>query len=329
MSCSRRLLYIAFVLLLVWGNIYFSYPIFAQTTEDDAWMKERLARIHVRYTWAGDHDQFLYKLQQASQNTQDDSVREALDQIIIWWEELRPPITRAWVSSIPSTFATQEVVLRKTDTTKKAIVKEAIAKEDQIKDEIVPSSPQEEKLNAEQYVPKSKPSDARYQLSNGYIDVAVLQSTRLGRVNELRESRGRHALVLHPLLHKTAADRSETMRHKWIADHKRFAWSAYYSYGELEARFADRGVEFVNVSRATFTENIGRSTFRCSQEDCTQTAIDAMRTTFNFYLREEGTKNDAHRRTMIHPLFQIVWLWIAVDESIGKFYLTTHYWTEI
>ncbi len=86
--------------------------------------------------------------------------------------------------------------------------------------------------------------------------MSVLQDTRLQRVNELRSSRGRQPLALHPLLHKTAAERSETMRHKGVADHKRFVHSAYYAYGELENRFSDKGVQFVNVSRVTFTENI-------------------------------------------------------------------------
>lgn len=105
-------------------------------------------------------------------------------------------------------------MLKKTETSKEEATSETITKDEQNSARIVSSVPEEEKQDAEQYATKSKPSDARYQLSNGYIDVSVLQSTRLGRVNELRESRGRHALGLHPLLHKTAADRSESMKKK-------------------------------------------------------------------------------------------------------------------
>jgi uncharacterized protein YkwD len=314
MVCKKQILPMVYLWLLVFSTIFFSVSLVsAQSLSDDEWMKQRLARIHARYTGVADHDQFLYKLQQAEKNATSVDVRDALSQIIVWREELRPATVRSWISSIPTQFVTQTTVTKNTPDTDEQDIAES---------ELIP-------------VPSSTSpvlpvvTHDRYQLDVWFIDIAMLQETRLQWVNELRVSRGRQQLSLHPLLHKTAADRSETMHHKGIADHRRFAHSAYYSYGELENRFADRWIQFVNVSRATFTENIGRSSFRCSQEDCTQKAIDAMRQTFEFYLREEGTKNDAHRRTMIHPLFQIVWLWISVDESTRKFYLTTHYGTQI
>ncbi len=216
-----------------------------------------------------------------------------LEQIIIRREELRPKNVWNGVSSIPSSTL---------------------------------SSPQPVSQPANM---QSQSTESFYQLANGTINITTLQTTRLWRVNELRAKRGRNPYSLDPLLDKTAADRSETMKKKWVADHRRFAKSAYYAYGEIEQRFSNRGVEFVNVSRATFTENIWRATFRCKKSDCTDDAINAMRETWYFYLSEEGKANDAHWRTLIHPLFTVVGLWIAVDEWDGKFYLTTHYGTEV
>lgn len=275
---------------------FFVGSVLAQSVSDDEWMKQRLTRIHEKYATHDEHEKIRDKLQQAEKNTTSKPVRDALAQIIIRWEELNE-------SASPTSFS--------------SVLSWSIA------------SDQEQGNWLQEIAEDIISSDDRYELQNWYIDVAVLQTTRLWRVNELRSSRGRHHLTLEPLLHKTAADRSETMQHKWVADHKRFKGSAYYAYGEIQQWFSDRGVEFVNVSRATFTENIGRATFRCKQENCTQTAIDAMRETFEFYLREEGTKNDAHWRTMMHPLFNIVGLWISVNEWAGKFYLTTHYGTQI
>ncbi len=260
---------------------------------DEERMKQRLIFIHSRYTGRGDHDQFLHKLNQAKIKTTTPAVKETLEQIIVRREELRP--TNVWnaVSSIPSSqVSSQKSVSQKENT-------------------------------------QSKSPESLYQLANGTINISKLQTTWLWRVNELREQRGRSAYTLEPLLDKTAADRSETMKKKWVADHRRFAKSAYYAYGEIEQRFSNRGVEFVNVSRATFTENIWRATFRCKKSDCTDDAINAMRETWYFYLSEEGKANDAHWRTLIHPLFTVVGLWIAVDEWDGKFYLTTHYGTEV
>ena len=284
-----------FLLLLVQGGAHFFVS--AQSVmSDEERMKQRLIFMHNRYTASGDHDQFLHKLTQAKLKSTTPAVVETLEQIIIRREELRPK--RSWngVSSIPLDTPS--------DTPS------------------VQSEPEVKNLST--YEP-----DTVYQLNNWTINITKLQATRLSRVNELRVQRGRKTYSAEPLLDKTAADRSETMKKKWVADHRRFAKSAYYAYGEIEKRFADRGVVFTNVSRATFTENIGRATFRCKKSDCTDDAIEAMRETWNFYLSEEGKTNDAHRRTLIHPLFTVVGLWIAVDEWSGKFYLTTHYGTEL
>jgi uncharacterized protein YkwD len=271
---------------------------------DEERMKQRLVVIHNRYTAPWDHDQFLHKLNQAKEKTTTPTVKETLEQIIIRREELRP--TNVWngVSSIPSSpVSTQQPPWSI-------------------------SQPESQPESQPDNIPYQQ-SESLYQLANGTINISKLQTTWLWRVNELREQRGRTVYSLEPLLDKTAAERSETMKKKWVADHRRFAKSAYYAYGEIEQRFSKRGVEFVNVSRATFTENIWRATFRCKKSDCTDDAIEAMRQTRYFYLSEEGKANDAHRRTLIHPLFTVVWLWIAVDEWSGKFYLTTHYGTEI
>lgn len=293
------------------STIFWYTSTYAQTTtlnEDEQWMKERIQRIHSRYRASGDHDYLLHKLQLAQQNAVSPETRRALAQIIVWWEELRPKTTRSGVSSIP------------VDT---------IAPSPATATWVVSTWATDTKTDKEPVL-QTGVTEWRYQLdAQKYINIGELQTTWLGWVNDLRAKRGRQAYTLEPLLHKTAADRSETMKNKWVGDHRRFATSPYYAYGEIEQRFADRGVTFVNISRATFTENIGRATFRCKTTDCTQTAIDAMRQTWNFYLREEWTTNDAHRRTLIHPLFTIVGLGIAVDESAGKFYLTTHYGTKL
>ncbi|MDP2669894.1 MAG: CAP domain-containing protein [bacterium] len=177
--------------------------------------------------------------------------------------------------------------------------------------------------------PSLRQDTDRYQLSQGHIDITVLQQTRLGRVNDLRAEHGRTALSVHVALDKTAAERSKTMKNKSEADHKRFPDSGYYDYGVIEQWFRDRGVEFVNVSRATFTENVGRGGFHCDESDCTDEAIQSLHGVFDFYVREEGTTNDAHRRTLIHPLYTVIGFGIAVDESIGRLYVTTHYGTQV
>lgn len=180
-----------------------------------------------------------------------------------------------------------------------------------------------------QEIKKPTPSPEIYRLQNGRIDISQLQHSWRDRVNEVRATRNVRPLTLEPVLHKTAADWSVAMLTKWTADHKRTPQSGYYSYGELEKRFAKKWVRFENVSRATFTENVWYATISCSQQDCTQAALDWLRSIFDFFRAEEGKAYDAHRESMIHPLFGIVGLWIAVDEEKKILYVTVHYGTEL
>jgi uncharacterized protein YkwD len=168
-----------------------------------------------------------------------------------------------------------------------------------------------------------------YQFQNWTIDILVLQDTWLTRVNQVRKERGRSSIKLSQPLHVTAAERSEAMKRKGVADHRRFTNSSYYNYGQLVAWFDDRWITFVNNQRATFTENIGYWRLTCKQWDCTQAAIKTMRTVFDYFISEEWTANDAHRRTIIHPSFEIMGLWIAIDENKKRLYVTQHYGTQI
>lgn len=168
-----------------------------------------------------------------------------------------------------------------------------------------------------------------YVLSQSQIDITTLQTTRLERVNDLRISRNVKPYSLDSVLHKTAADRSNTMKEKGSADHRRTSKSWYYEYGQLEDRFKKRGVTFENVNRATFTENIWYAYIDCNDSDCTDEAVEGMRQMFEYFRSEEGKANDLHRRSMMHPLFKLVGVWIAVDEEKGILYATMHYATDV
>lgn len=180
--------------------------------------------------------------------------------------------------------------------------------------------------------PQKKPVDSvpsLYVLENGHIDIAKVQNTWLERVNELRTSRNLSPYSIEPLLHKTASDRSNTMKEKGKADHKRFDSSGYYEYGQLEQRFAKRWATFKNINRSTFTENVGYAYISCNDADCTDEVIIGMRTVFDYFRSEEGKPKDEHRRSLMHPLFSVVWVGIAVDEDKGVIYTSMHYATAL
>lgn len=177
---------------------------------------------------------------------------------------------------------------------------------------------QEKEVYASPFTPQPKEKDTddleakdatidfqRYQLDGGYIDLERVQEVWLDWVNDLRTDRGLKKYSLATKLNKTAATRASTMRKKESADHKRFSYSSYYDYAQIENWFADAGVRFTNDNRSTFTENVGYSYFTCDKGDCTEDAIDSLKNVFAYFISEEGKAYDLHRRTLIHPKFKI------------------------
>ena len=76
------------------SSVFALPPAYAQSA-DVQWIKERVSRMHARYTGQSDHDHILYKLQGAQEKVTSPEVHRALTQIITWWEELRPTTVRS------------------------------------------------------------------------------------------------------------------------------------------------------------------------------------------------------------------------------------------
>ncbi len=164
-----------------------------------------------------------------------------------------------------------------------------------------------------------------YTVEKWSIDVWQLHRAWQWWVNELRAKRNLETLRLQSLLYPTAAERSQHMKQQWVANHKRTPTSSYYNYREITERFAERWLVFINDNRATYTENVWWWVFRCRVWDCTQEALDTMHRIFTFFRNEEWQQYDPHRRTMIQPFFREFALWIAVDQTKNRLYLTIHY----
>lgn len=164
-------------------------------------------------------------------------------------------------------------------------------------------------------------------LHNDRIDHAYIRDTWIWWTNTLRTSRGLPIYTHEPVLSQTALTRSQVLSNKWIADHKRTPDASYYDYEQIESRFADQWVSFVNHNRSTFTENIWRSSYSCDQEDCTDEAVTAIRRIFDYFVSEEAD-DGVHWRTLIHPRFSQVWVELTIDSSQSKLYWVMHYAVE-
>jgi uncharacterized protein YkwD/predicted DNA-binding antitoxin AbrB/MazE fold protein len=161
------------------------------------------------------------------------------------------------------------------------------------------------------------------------IDMGKVRATWLKWYNDARAAAGLYAYTYNDQLNRSAITWSETCKARGYMDHKRSPGDAYYDYNKITAWFADLGLVFKNVNRVTHTENIGWGMYKCSKADCTDDLITAIRTTFDFYMAEKGTASHAHYDSVMNAYFKEIGLGIAIDETNGKYYLTTHYGTEI
>lgn len=161
------------------------------------------------------------------------------------------------------------------------------------------------------------------------VDLEEVRRVWISWINGVRKENNLTPVFIDRQLNRSAFLWSKASREKNTMDHKRPGQTAYYDYKRIESWFSDLGLEFKNVNRITFTENIGWGYFRCSKKACTQAMIDAIRPTFDFYLAEKGKASAPHWNSIINPQFRLVGMGIAVDPTSKKLFITTHYGTEM
>lgn len=157
------------------------------------------------------------------------------------------------------------------------------------------------------------------------FDLARVRAAWLDAVNDARTARKLPAYAGNGQLDRTAAEWSRVMRDRGAASHKRNLSDPYYDYAKITRWFADRGVTVKNVQRVTHSENIGIGILKCSEADCTDELIAAIKPVLASYLREGP--GGAHHDSVVNRYFTQLGSGIAVKGN--RVYLTTHYATEI
>lgn len=193
------------------------------------------------------------------------------------------------------------------------------------------------KIDQKSQIWESVMKDSWYPRSKAYsieaswktIDYEKVQQTRMQWVNQLRLSRGLPTLKYSSSLEYSADQWNKIMiwRDQW--SHQRTIGDSFYNYKKIELWFKNLWLEFVNIKRTTFVENVWvRRGWKCKEEECSDEVIKELREIFEYYMAEEGTQRDAHFKSMVNPNFKIGWLAFDISSS-KKLYFTVHYATEI
>jgi uncharacterized protein YkwD len=157
-----------------------------------------------------------------------------------------------------------------------------------------------------------------------------VRETWLTWVNQARTADGLDAYSYNKALNYSATEWSKYSRDVGTMSHMRPGQTDYYDYSIITKWFSDLGITFKNVSRVTYSENIGRGYYQCGiGEDCTQAFLDAIRPIFDAYMAEKGESYTAHYDSVMNQYFNEIGIGFALDSSGKSVYLTVHYGTEL
>lgn len=146
-----------------------------------------------------------------------------------------------------------------------------------------------------------------YDIPN--VDMQKVKQTRLDWYNTERKKYDLTAYTYDSKLDSTAQEWAETLTARYAGKnpnaqtvHQRTIGDGYYNYNKITQRFADRGVVATNVHSVTHSENVGWGYVSCKSDDCTQATIDAIKSTFDFFMSEKKA-NGPHYRSIVKKEF--------------------------
>lgn len=178
---------------------------------------------------------------------------------------------------------------------------------------------------------------------NNKLDINKLKQSWLDWHNQARNNLWLSNYSYDTRLNSTAFEWSYNMNEKWSMDHKRYSYSWYYDYNDIEKWFNEKWVNCKVVNRATSSESIWYFSYYCKKDDsdCSDEALESMKAIFDMYMAEKWLQYpaNAHYRAITLTNFRKIWLWITIKKEENpywqinnydyyKLYLTSHYCTE-
>ena len=161
------------------------------------------------------------------------------------------------------------------------------------------------------------------------VDMNRVRNEWLSWTNTVRSESGLQPYSIDNRLNSTAYDWTiELAKWKGNNHHRRNPWDSYYSFSTIDSWFMARWINPKIINRSKHTENVGYWTYSCNSSDCTQSLIQSIRSTFDFFMSEKWKSYDAHYRSIVQPYFSKIGLSIIVVPEERRYYITVHYITE-
>lgn len=178
---------------------------------------------------------------------------------------------------------------------------------------------------------QTKVSDGKSYINIPNIDLQRVRDTVLWRHNSERNTLGLNAYAYHSDLEKSATTWAEVLKDEARTSntHSRKSWDGYYNYNSITNRFKELGTNFPSAGngKASFTESVGWGYYKCSSNDCTDTLIKQIKTTWDFFMSEKS-RNGSHYRAITTSHFTQMGIGVVIDSSKNRYYMVVHYWMD-
>jgi hypothetical protein len=155
------------------------------------------------------------------------------------------------------------------------------------------------------------------------VDMARVRSTWLGWYNDTRTSRWLTPYGYDSRLDSTAHDWNIVFAgSRGTNFHERTPGDGYYNYPIINEWFRVRGVNPPVISRVNHSENVSYGYYRCSESDCTDELISAIRSSYTFFIN-----STVHSKSVYQSNFTKIGIDVIVVPTENRYYVTVHYMT--
>jgi uncharacterized protein YkwD len=165
-------------------------------------------------------------------------------------------------------------------------------------------------------------------------DIEKIRKTWISWHNKERKKLWLKPYIENNKLNKSAEAWSIINKNSKKIDHKRNPWDSYYDYKKITKWMKNQGIVCKNIYRSTYSESIWRAWITCKDWECSDEIIKWIKWTFDYFMNEKWISwiAWAHYRAIVHPRFELIWFWIAVEKiwkNSYRIYHTTHYCTSL
>lgn len=161
------------------------------------------------------------------------------------------------------------------------------------------------------------------QKNIAWVDMSRVRSTWLWWYNSTRSDRWLGIYSYDNALDSTAHDWNTVFAGSRGSNyHERNPGDGYYKYSVIDAWFKARWVNPPIIAWVNHSENVSYGTYSCSDSDCTDELISAIRSSYVFFIN-----STVHAKSVYQPNFTKIGLDVMVVPSERRYYVTVHYMT--